>query len=238
MPDTVTIPVRFRGPPESANGGYACGLFAGLLEGDVETTLRAPPPLERPLTVSVEGDGVVVADGDTRVAEVRPAVIEFEVPVPPTLEDARAAVSGWPSAEEHFFPTCFTCGPARDEGDGMRIFPGSTSDEKFNAAPWIPPVSVADADGLVREAVMWAAMDCPGMAAGMSAHDREVGERRVAMLGRMAARVDRRAKAEETYAVFGWPLGRDGRKLYSASAVVDGAGSVLSVARLTSIALE
>ena len=31
---------RFCGPPASANGGYACGIIAELLGGDVEVTLR------------------------------------------------------------------------------------------------------------------------------------------------------------------------------------------------------
>ena len=40
---------RFCGPPATANGGYACGIIAELLGGDVEVTLRRPPPLGRPL---------------------------------------------------------------------------------------------------------------------------------------------------------------------------------------------
>lgn len=27
----VTIPARFNGPPDSGQGGYACGLLAGLV---------------------------------------------------------------------------------------------------------------------------------------------------------------------------------------------------------------
>jgi hypothetical protein len=49
---TLTIPARFNGPPSSANGGYTCGLVAGLVGTEVASvSLRAPPPLERPLAV-------------------------------------------------------------------------------------------------------------------------------------------------------------------------------------------
>ncbi|HEY3542877.1 MAG TPA: ASCH domain-containing protein, partial [Gaiellaceae bacterium] len=48
----LVIAARYRGPARSGNGGYTCGLVAGLLGGsDVEVTLRAPPPLDRPLRI-------------------------------------------------------------------------------------------------------------------------------------------------------------------------------------------
>ena len=59
MDAEVVIERRFRGPPESANGGYACGLVAGLLGGVAEVTLRLPPPLDRELDV-VRADGELV----------------------------------------------------------------------------------------------------------------------------------------------------------------------------------
>ena len=49
--DEVVIARRFCGPPTSANGGYACGLVAGLLDGRARVTLRSPPPLDRPLQI-------------------------------------------------------------------------------------------------------------------------------------------------------------------------------------------
>jgi hypothetical protein len=54
--DPIVIDRRFRGPPESGNGGYTCGLVAGRVDGPAEVTLRLPPPLEEPLTVA-SGDG-------------------------------------------------------------------------------------------------------------------------------------------------------------------------------------
>ena len=49
----VRINRRFRGPPDSGNGGYVCGLVAQALGGsDCEITLHAPPSLDRDLQLS------------------------------------------------------------------------------------------------------------------------------------------------------------------------------------------
>jgi hypothetical protein len=47
----LRIEERYRGPPDSGNGGYVCGLVAGFLGGSAEVTLRRPPPLDRTLLV-------------------------------------------------------------------------------------------------------------------------------------------------------------------------------------------
>ena len=48
---TMTIARRFRGPPNSGNGGYVCGMLARYISGAAEVVLRAPPPLETELDV-------------------------------------------------------------------------------------------------------------------------------------------------------------------------------------------
>jgi hypothetical protein len=52
----VVIGARFNGPARSANGGYTAGSLAERVpEAEhraVEVTLRRPPPLEVPLTVT------------------------------------------------------------------------------------------------------------------------------------------------------------------------------------------
>ena len=64
MPQT-TIARRFNGPPGSGNGGYVCGLMANLIDGPSEATLRAPPPLEKPLSLERDKHGAVsLRDGD------------------------------------------------------------------------------------------------------------------------------------------------------------------------------
>ena len=94
MAEPIVIPRRFRGPPQSANGGYACGIVATAVEGPAaEVTLRVPPPLQRDLELTATaGGGAQLRDGETLVAEGRPLVaLDLEIPEPVTLDDAEAA---------------------------------------------------------------------------------------------------------------------------------------------------
>jgi hypothetical protein len=217
---------RFCGPPASANGGYACGAIAELLGGEVEVTLRRPPPLGRPLRLRVGDGGATVHDGDQLVAEAHPATVPLAVPGTASPAQARAAAARSPLYQGHPFPTCFTCGPDRAPGDGLRIFPGPLPGGDLWAAPWTPDPSVADQDGLVEPAVVWAALDCPsGFAAG-------VGDTTMMVLGRMAARVLTRPRADTTYCLVAWRGGpAAGRKQPAGSALRDAHGRVLAVAR-------
>ena len=110
---------RFCGPPDSANGGHASGLIAACLDGQAEITLRRPPPLARPMAVERDGEGSVrVLDGDVLIAEGTslPGSLAVDLPGPVTVRDARAAGLGSrlrAHPDEHPFPTCFVCGPAR-----------------------------------------------------------------------------------------------------------------------------
>ena len=85
---------RFRGPPASANGGYACGVVAETVEGTAMVTLRVPPPLDHPMTL--RGDGVTgrLSDGGQLVAEARSAALDIEVPDSPSLEWDVAILKG------------------------------------------------------------------------------------------------------------------------------------------------
>jgi hypothetical protein len=209
----VIIPARFNGPPATANGGYTCGLVAGLLGGDAEVTLRRPPPLERTL----RWDGASLWDGDDLVATAQRTELELDVPAPVGVDEAAEASRHYTGFERHAFPTCFVCGPERE--DGLRIFAGAVPGRDVVASPWTP------ADGS-RELV-WAALDCPGAFAVQWAERGEV------VLGRMAARVDRWPQPGEPHVVVGWPLGEDGRKLYAGTAVFTAAGEPIARARAT-----
>ena len=105
-------------------------------------------------------------DGDHLVAEGRSADEAIALPPPVTYDTARRAAEEFDLghyAEEHAFPTCFTCGPARQDGDGLRVFPAATGrSDRLVVSPWMPDPSVGDGDGLVLGAVLWAVLDCPG----------------------------------------------------------------------------
>ena len=219
MPGQIVIERRFRGPTESGNGGYTCGLVAGFVDGPAEVTLRLPPPLDRPLDVVRDGDAVRVLDGGTLVAEARPAAVDVEPLPPPSFEEAEQAAL--PEGDlESPFPECFVCGPHRAAGEGLRIFAGPLRDGAV-AAHWLP------AEPYTGPEFVWAALDCPG------AYACGFGDRGVLVLGRLAARVDALPEAGERCVVVAWPLGDEGRKAYAGTALYGEGGRVLGVARAT-----
>jgi hypothetical protein len=238
MTQTVAFDRRFRGPPDSANGGYAAGTLAGLLGGVVEVTLRRPPPLDRPLTVGREGDGLRLSDGEIVVAEAVPAEVERTVPGGAVDPDrARAATAACPllvHPEWHPFPGCFVCGPDRAAGDGLRVFPGPIDDDGRFATTWTPGADLADDDGRVTIPFVWAGLDCPS-AMGLYADARPPDAAYV--LGRIAARVERAPQCGEECVVIAWRDRVDGRKLFAGSALQHADGSLLAIARATWIRL-
>jgi len=192
---------RFRGPADSSNGGYACGLIARSLEGPAVVTLRSPPPLEVALSV-VDGQ---VWDGDMLVAEVAAAEVELEPVAPPAWEAADAAQV---RDLESRFPDCFVCGYARGD-DALHIHPGPVG-AGVVAAPWVPRGDT------VGEEFVWAALDCPG------AYATGVLGRGTVVLGRLAARIERVPSPGERCVVVGWSLGSEGRKHHAGTALYAG----------------
>ena len=121
MNDSVIIARRFNGPPNSANGGYTCGLVGTAIEApSVRVSLRKPPPLEVPLLRRREDDGSVsLLRGDDAIATGVPADVQAHPPPAPTVEEAEIATRNYVGFAHHRFPTCFVCGTARE--DGLRI---------------------------------------------------------------------------------------------------------------------
>jgi len=222
MADEVVIDRRFRGPPASANGGYTSGLLAEALGARcAEVNLRRPPPLDTALTVNRDGDEARMLDGGELVADARPLdslVLQLESPPPlHAAEDADARSSFY---DDHAFPGCFVCGPARDAGDGLCIYPGELDGHRAMACAWTPDGEFADASGSIRERIVWAALDCPS---GIAAHHFAPDETTM-VLARLRGYVERPIEAGRPHIVVGWMLGRDGRKHRSATAIFDAAG--------------
>ncbi len=208
----VTIAHRFRGPEDSGNGGYSCGVFA-LAHGldEAEVTLRLPPPLETRLDAR---DGRVVA-GDALVAEVAPVRVALEPPPPVPFADAAAAEA--PDLTSPF-PQCFVCGHARG-ADGLHIHAGPVPGRDVHAATWTV------GEDTVAEEFVWAALDCPG------AYATGALGRGTVVLGRLAVRVERVPQAGERCVVVGWHLGSDGRKHGAGTALFTEAGELLGLGR-------
>jgi hypothetical protein len=244
MTDLI-VPARFCGPPSSGNGGWSAGAIAALAGEDcpddharpwptVTVSLLAPPPLDTPLGVSSGDDGGVVASYDGRpVLRARCTHDDLAEVEPVDPGDARAAMASYHGLEGHPFPTCFSCGTGRAEGDGLRIFPGRVADQEGLArvaATWTPARSVAEdfhayADGRPRASlpVTWAALDCVGGWAGDL-------EDRLMVLARMSARIDSLPEIGEEHVLVGLGRGREGRKAWTSSTMYDADGRVVGTA--------
>jgi hypothetical protein len=241
---SVVIEKRFCGPPKSANGGYVCGLLAAHIDGDAEITLLAPPPLDQRLDIVTGEHGVELRKEETTLARGRR--VRIDVPDIPIVDfgEAEDAVRRSPYDEScHPLPTCFVCGPARADGDGLRIIPRPLQPRPdcntgTLAAPWVPYANLASEDGGVAGAFIWAALDCPtGIAAVGAQHLGMTGAETV-LLGRMSARITRRPHPGDRCILVAWPTGRDGRKLFANSALLSADGKLLAVAQATWILVD
>jgi hypothetical protein len=224
----LVIGRRFRGPPTSGNGGYTCGMLAAAASRPVEVRLIAPPPLDVPLEIVADpgSGGLVLLDGEEKVATATPRTLELEVPQPPSYEEALAAVSNYEGFQEHAYSDCFVCGPVRTRGDGMRIFASPIAGTNVVAAAWLPDRSLVGADGKVLPEFMWAALDCPGFfATGAAA--------RGVLLGTYAARIDRCVHLDAPCVVIGWALQHEGRKHVVGTAIFDNFGELCGRALAT-----
>lgn len=222
-PPSVMFAKRFNGPPTSANGGYACGVIATQVPADlVEVTLRQPPPLDTPLVVDQIGERYEVRLAGGEVVALAQPVTEPVTPVPPIADipaDAPPALADG----SHPFRTCFTCGPDRAPGDGLRIFAKHVGAQGIIADHWAPDDSFG---GEVPPEIVWAALDCPG---GWAAFDRIPGG--VAVLGRMTAQVTRVPRVGEPCVVVACSNWHDGRKIDAHSSLYSADGELLAAAR-------
>ena len=219
---SIVIASRFNGPPDSANGGYACGLIAVATDASVGVRLHRPPPLEGPLLVEPTGPGRwQVRDQAEVVATAVETDVRLELPEPPDYLQALDLSKHYVGFEAHSFPTCFVCGPERRAGDGLRIFAGALASGSGVAAPWLPHPSLGDAAGKVRPEFVWAALDCPGYFA-LSAGNRP------AVLGELAVHIDRLPPVEKPCVVMGWLMESSGRKYRAGTALYDEDGGALA----------
>lgn len=238
----VVIDERFNGPPDSANGGYTCGLVASAMNGPADVSLRAPPPLGRELSLERDGERAVLHDGEQLVAEGAPLSPDWQVPEPVGIDAAAASVAGSRFlARPRPFLTCFVCGPDRPGHDGLEIYPGpvdgAAAGGQLHAGTWTPARELAGDDGAVREEIVWAALDCP--TSGPVANWATAGEEpRPIVLARLAVDIRARVEPECEHVVTAWPIEFDGRKRHSGAALFTADGELLASARALWIELK
>jgi len=241
---SVVIEKRFCGPPNSGNGGYVCGLLAAHIDGDAEVTLLAPPPLGQRLEIVAGERGVELKKEATTLAKGRS--VRLDIPEIPAVDFAEAqdAVQRSPfDASRHQLPMCFVCGPARREGDGLRIIPRPLPSRPSCtsgtlAAPWVPYADLAGEDGAVASEFIWAALDCPSGFAGVGARHLGLTGEETILLGRMSARIEKRPSPGDRCVIVAWPTGKDGRKLFASSALLGADGELLAAAQATWILVD
>ena len=226
MRKTISVAAQFRGPPNSVNGGYACGLMGGMIDGPFTAVLRAPPPLDTPMLLIRDDTGVrLESEAGDVIGQARLADAAISAPpLAPSLAAAVAAGRGFPGLHGPFHPVCFCCGDAVAEGVGLRVFVGQVAGAAAGvvAGPWTPNPIFADADSLVCAEVIWAALDCPGVVSWVVTGGGH------GMLGTMSGEMLRRPPVGETCVVLAWPIERSGRKLISGTALFTPGGELLA----------
>lgn len=208
----IIVAQQFCGPPNSGNGGYVCGVIAKDIEGPATSVLRARVPLDVHLSLLTEDGAVHLKDAEGALVGRATPADRALLPIPPeapSMRAAREAGARYVGHVDRIHPICFTCGPERREGDGLRVFPGQIEGAPAGhvACVWTPHMDFADPQGLAPVEVIWAALDCPGFFAWVGKEGRHG-----ALLGTMTGEVIRRPRCGHDYIVMAWPLERSGRK--------------------------
>ena len=232
----IVIDTRYNGLPGIALGGYVGGILAGG-RPRAEVTLRAPVGVGKPYQAVQQRDGTTeLLDGDRVLAGVRGMSVDVKPVAPVEPEAALRATEQYVRPQRHLVPACFTCGPARSEGDGLRIFAGPVEGREVVAAPWTPSQSLADSLGLVRSEFVWSALDCPTIWALIYQGRPDSDEKAVTV--RLAVEQVSPVRAGEQHVVVGWKLGETGQFRTAGGAIYSSDRRLLALARHTLVTTD
>nr|MDT0665595.1 hypothetical protein [Micromonospora sp. DSM 115978] len=154
-------------------------------------------------------------------------------PPPPAVPihlaaEATAAVR-FENGYRHTYPGCFVCGPARNVGDGLRILPGAhpSLPPGTVAATWRVDESLADPDGSVPAACVWAALDC----ASYWAHRAQSDEVFAALLAQLAVTLTGKVTVGGEYVVVAQADEAASRRLWGRTALYHPDGTLVGQSR-------
>jgi hypothetical protein len=217
---TTTISNRFAGPPFAVNGGYTAGVLAERLGArGAHVQLRAPVPFDVPVEIALDDtEATIRRHGEVLVTASPVSLLDRSHPPVDFITAAMAAGSA--DRSRHPFPDCFVCGPNRSNSDGLHLLPGEV-EPGLVAASWRPTMWQADPTGTLSVRMVTAALDCPSAFPFLQ----QGGS---ALLASMTFEVKRLPHVSEHLVVTGWGRGRDGRKLFGASAVATADGETLA----------
>ncbi len=243
--NSIFIAEKFRGPPNSGNGGYVSGVVASALTDGahnlpdgkaVEVTLRAPIPLDQSMTILRDNQSLTVEHGDKLTAEAKIVTLQIEAPTPTTLNEAMAVREqsySFPLCLNHLFhkpmrgvhPICFCCGAELSPTEGLHVYSAPVNNNEQVAAAWIANECFTDEHGLVKPEFIWTALDCPGQMA-WRARGTQTG-----MLGRLTARIEKDIRAGERCVVVGWTMGSEGKKYFAGTALFNQSNELCAYAK-------
>ena len=103
--------------------------------------------------------------------------------------------------DEHPYPECFVCGPDRDAGDGLRIFPGKVEDREVVASGWIPDESLPSRRGAIDGLITWSVLDCPTAFGAWLG-----GVPGLSVLAKLEGRLLDRVEIGVEHVAIGWPI--------------------------------
>lgn len=249
--DRASVELRaathLHGPRNILQGGLAAGLLLvaarsvdtfGAPVTAIDAELRAPTPLDVPVTaelrraaaavsdVAIRADGRVVVEGRVELAghALDPEVGDLQglatVPLPAPHEQER-------------FPVCWVCGAHNPRG--LKVLPGYAGEGLVVSTYW-PDPSLAGDRGALDPLVVTALLDCPTTWASMHAVDGQGAS--AAMLASYHVRFFADAPLGEPLRTVARFDAADGRKLRARSALVDEDGTVYAVAAALQIAVR
>ncbi|MEI1279599.1 hypothetical protein V6Z05_14820 [Leptospira venezuelensis] len=209
--DNIIMSQRFCGPPKTGNGGFTAGILVEAAKTNrAEIRLLNPTPVEKSIILESEnGQRAAIYDDSKKIlATLQSISVEdfpkYKLPVVPDLEEAKRISAFYPGFTTHPFPTCFVCGPKREVKDGMRIFVGPAPEqigfENLMVGYWMPDDTVESENGIVRDAAVWGALDCPGGFAAV------LGEPQLIVLSKIRGQILEHPKIGEDYIVISWRL--------------------------------
>lgn len=228
---TLTIAPQYNGPPRCGQGGYVSGSLALCLSKTepVSARLHLPTPLGTPLHVKTSHDeALLMAEDKLLVTASLAAPLNHIVPPPCPPHDAVVKASALYRGHEDgaLFTTCFVCGAARKDCDGMHVFAGpldpQTKDEiGVVASHWTPALKHCDKNGMVFPQMIWAALDCPGFFAGYP-------KGKLALLAQFTCEIIKPLNGKDRATIVGWPINIDGRKSKVGTALYDQSGDLVA----------
>ena len=248
--DEISIPLRYCGPPDTANGGYLAGKLAAYFDMDssLSISFRAATPLGTVLSVvkaeNNQGQDQVIQimDGEKILAIANTKPLDLPKPTLPNIEKISKVKMQCAGFEGHPFPECFVCGPDRPLGDGLGIYPGPVSNDDSNntfsnivAAEWELPKELKNSENQIKSEFIWAALDCVSAFANLEKPENQYLVPMV--LGHLSAKIENPLEGEKAY-VIAWPVKVEGRKAIANSAVFNQQQECIAIGQAVWISLN